>query len=202
MPFDPHGTRQRIFDAAVDEFSAHGSAGARVDRIAERAQANKESIYRYYGTKDELLTRVLDEVLDERGEEMLPGTDDLPRYVAESVAHFAAHPEFPRLHTWEGLEGDGTLDPATTERRRAHYERKAADIAAQQREGRVDPALDPRLLMLVLHSLSGYWFTQPQTVELTLGHRPQPDDLEAYEAFLAECVRRIVTPPTPSPAVP
>ena len=202
MAIDPHGTRQRIYDAAVAEFSAHGSAGARVDRIAAGARANKESIYRYYGTKDELLTRVLDGVLDERGDEMLPGTDDLPRYVAQSVAHFTAHPEFPRLHAWEGLEHDGKLDSDTTERRRTYYERKVADIAAQQRAGRIDPSLDPRLLLLVMHSLSGYWFTQPQTVELVLGHRPEPGDLEAYTAFLAECVRRIIAPPTPSPAAP
>jgi AcrR family transcriptional regulator len=58
---DPESTKQRIFEAAVEEFAEHGVAGARVDRIAAKAQANKESIYRYYGTKDELLRRVIDE---------------------------------------------------------------------------------------------------------------------------------------------
>ena len=57
---EPRTTRQRIFEAAVEEFATHGNAGARVDRIADKAQANKEAIYRYFGTKEELLRRVLD----------------------------------------------------------------------------------------------------------------------------------------------
>ena len=80
MASDPEGTRQRIFDAAVEEFAAHGNAGARVDRIAEKARANKESIYRYFGTKDELLQRVLDRFLDERGEQFLPQSRDMDDY--------------------------------------------------------------------------------------------------------------------------
>jgi AcrR family transcriptional regulator len=51
----PDRTKRRIFEAAVEEFAEYGSAGARVDRIAAKARANKESIYRYFGTKEELL---------------------------------------------------------------------------------------------------------------------------------------------------
>ena len=42
-----------------------------------RPRANKESIYRYFGTKDELLRRVLDRFLDERGEQLLPQSQDI-----------------------------------------------------------------------------------------------------------------------------
>ena len=36
------------------EFSAYGIAGARVDRIASAAKANKQAIYAYFGSKDAL----------------------------------------------------------------------------------------------------------------------------------------------------
>ncbi|MCU1609211.1 MAG: TetR family transcriptional regulator, partial [Pseudonocardiales bacterium] len=39
--------RARLLDAAFAEFAQHGLAGARVDRIAEAAQANKGLIYVY-----------------------------------------------------------------------------------------------------------------------------------------------------------
>ena len=41
---DPERTRARILDAARDEFAAHGLGGARVDRIATNAGANKRML--------------------------------------------------------------------------------------------------------------------------------------------------------------
>ncbi len=55
---DADATRARILEAAAGEFGALGIAGARVDRIAEDADANKAMIYRYFGTKDELFDAV------------------------------------------------------------------------------------------------------------------------------------------------
>src|SRR5882724_5592721 len=39
---DPEGMRLRILEAAKQEFATHGLAGARVDRIAAKAGANKK----------------------------------------------------------------------------------------------------------------------------------------------------------------
>ena len=46
---DPAGMRLRILEAAKQEFAAHGLAGARVDRIAEKAGANKRMLYYHVG---------------------------------------------------------------------------------------------------------------------------------------------------------
>ena len=43
--------RQRILESAVEEFAEHGLSGARGDRIAGRAGANKQLIYYYFGDK-------------------------------------------------------------------------------------------------------------------------------------------------------
>jgi AcrR family transcriptional regulator len=42
---DSAATKERLLAAATDEFAAHGIAGARVDRIAAAARANKQLIY-------------------------------------------------------------------------------------------------------------------------------------------------------------
>ncbi|MFD6108194.1 TetR/AcrR family transcriptional regulator, partial [Nocardia salmonicida] len=47
-------TKARILQAATDEFATYGIAGARVDRIAKTAGANKNLIYIYFGGKDQL----------------------------------------------------------------------------------------------------------------------------------------------------
>ena len=44
-------SRDRILRAGAEEFAAHGMKGARVDRIAAAARANKERIYHYFGNK-------------------------------------------------------------------------------------------------------------------------------------------------------
>ena len=193
---DPEGTRQRIFDAAVEEFAVHGNAGARVDRIAEKARANKESIYRYFGTKDELLRRVLDRFLDERGEQLLPQSRDMDDYAAALFRYFIAHPEFLRLSLWEGLEFGATPDDSTIEHRRRHYQDKLASIAEQQQAGSIDPDLDPRHLLVVILGVANYWHVLPQLVRIIFGAEPDPATLERHEQFVAEAVRRIVAPPS------
>jgi len=56
--------RLRILEAAKQEFSAHGLAGARVDRIAVKAGANKRMLYYHVGNKDELYLAVLEGAYD------------------------------------------------------------------------------------------------------------------------------------------
>ena len=52
--------RLRILEAAKQEFAAHGLAGARVDRIAANAGANKRMLYYHVGKKDDLYLAVLE----------------------------------------------------------------------------------------------------------------------------------------------
>lgn len=195
MPLDPESTRRRIFDAAVEEFAAYGGAGARVDRIAKNAHANKESIYRYYGTKDELLHRVLDKYLDEYGAVLIPKAMEPDEYVTGLFRHQSVHSELVRLLQWEALEFGADLDPGTVENRENHYAEKIASIAELQDTEEIDPEFDPRHLLLVLLSLAHYWHALPQVVRMIMGREPNAEDLAHHEAVLAECVRRIVAPP-------
>lgn len=84
---DPAGTRRRLLAAAAAEFARAGFAGARVDRIAKAAAANKRMLYHYFGDKRSLLAAVMDaEVLE-----------TLPRDQAD------------RLRLWAVLESPGTV---------------------------------------------------------------------------------------------
>ena len=46
---DPEGTRRRILQAAIQQFSTFGLSGARVDVIATAADTNERMLY-YYST--------------------------------------------------------------------------------------------------------------------------------------------------------
>src|SRR5438034_10055952 len=67
---DPEGTKRKILAAALQEFSAKGIDGARVDAIAARARVNKQLLYYYFDSKDGLFRAVLRERLAERAPEV------------------------------------------------------------------------------------------------------------------------------------
>jgi TetR/AcrR family transcriptional regulator len=52
--------RDRILDAALTEFSAHGLAGARTERIASAAGVNKALLYYYFESKEKLYLAALE----------------------------------------------------------------------------------------------------------------------------------------------
>lgn len=194
MGYDPEATRARILKAAVEEFAAYGSAGARVDRIAAKAEANKESIYRYYGSKKDLLARVLDEYLRVRGDETGPDPEDPVAYPADLLEAHAANPALPRLLAWEGLEGAGAIDEQSVRERQVHYDRKLSVMKEAQKAGAIDPDLDPRHLLLAFLGMANWLFVNPQTVRMVFGRPVDDAMIEAHAEFLLECARRIAEP--------
>ena len=107
---DPAKNRERILGAALAEFSRHGLGGARVDRIAARARANKRMLYYYFGSKDDLFLAVLEASYAQiRNAERSLHLDHLePRAALERLVGFTwdyliAHPEFMTLLNSENL---------------------------------------------------------------------------------------------------
>jgi AcrR family transcriptional regulator len=109
---DAERTRAAILAAAIEEFAAHGLGGARVDRIAERARANKRMLYYYFGAKEALYLAALEAAYEGiRGEERtldlahLPPEQGVRELVAFTWRYFLAHPEFMSLLNTENLHG-------------------------------------------------------------------------------------------------
>jgi len=104
MSYDSAATRARLLDAAYGEFVERGLAGARVDRIAAAASANKQAIYAYFGSKDALFDAVLDSRLQVLAD-LVPFTPrDLPGYAATLFDQLDADPGLVRLTQWKALE--------------------------------------------------------------------------------------------------
>ena len=109
-PRDPERTRQRILDAATGEFARYGLGGARVDRIAARAGANKRMLYYYFGDKERLFLAALEERYAhirnaERALELehVAPVEALRRLIDFTWQYFIDHPEFMTLLNSENL---------------------------------------------------------------------------------------------------
>jgi TetR/AcrR family transcriptional regulator of autoinduction and epiphytic fitness len=70
--------RGQILDAAVAEFQERGFAGASMDRIAERANVSKRTVYNHFDSKEALFRAILD-VMAEQAEAALEITYDPSR---------------------------------------------------------------------------------------------------------------------------
>jgi AcrR family transcriptional regulator len=107
---DPERTKARILAAATAEFARYGLGGARVDRIAARAGANKRMLYYYFRDKDNLFLaalearyahiRAAERALDL---EHLEPREALRRLVDFTWSYFLDHPEFLTLLNSENL---------------------------------------------------------------------------------------------------
>jgi AcrR family transcriptional regulator len=155
MPRDPEETKRRIFDAAKVEFAEHGIAGARIDRIAAAAKANKQLIYAYFGNKRVLFELVASHNVARFVDEVPFDPADLPGYAAGTFDFYTAHPEVAKIGAWHALE------PGETEHRVPAIEdvirRRTRAVARAQTEGIVDSCLPAAELLALISVIASAW---------------------------------------------
>jgi AcrR family transcriptional regulator len=148
MARDSAATKARILKAATAEFSERGLAGARVDRLAASAGANKQLIYAYFGSKEGLFDATLEAHLETLLDGVPFDASDLPGYARRLFDFNLAHPDLGRLARWHALERPGTLMQLPVAA--ASIQRKIGLLAAEQAAGRIDDTLSPMQLLVML----------------------------------------------------
>lgn len=164
MPRDPDRTRAKILAAAVTEFAARGYAGARIDRIASRAGANKRMIYHHFGGKQAVFQAAL----------------------AEQLTMGSTTENLVRLWMHEALErGDADI-VSLAERRKLAADRIEATCKAQERD-ELPANLDPTLLTVARLALDVFPLAFPQLVHVYLGNRATSNEFrKAWSGFLQD----------------
>ncbi|MFD4764228.1 TetR/AcrR family transcriptional regulator [Streptomyces sp. NPDC058439] len=187
------GTRDRLLAAGREEFAAHGMAGARVNRIAERADVSKERIYGYFGSKENLFAAVVSEALNEHAVLLGPPSGDLADFVGRIYDLHQRNPQLLRLMMWEALQYDGDCLPA--ERQRSiRYQEMVETLAAALGTKPDDRAAGTLLALIGIAVLPSAF---PQITRLILGSTAdEHTDLRQHLVGLAR--RMTATPPLPS----
>jgi AcrR family transcriptional regulator len=194
---DPERTQARILAAALNEFSAKGYAGARVDAIARQAGINKRMLYHYFSDKEGLFRAVLRRKIAERqawGEvtaqdaaESLPFWFDLACRDVDWI----------RLLQWEALQGP-TKPVIDEPERRAAAGRAVERIRRRQALGHLSSQFDPRHLFLAMAGLTTYPVAFPQITRLITGRSAaDPQFQRERRAFLRQFAAAIRPAPAP-----
>lgn len=152
MPPDATETKRRLREAAVAEFAAHGLAGARIDRIAESAAANKRSIYMHFGSKEELFDKVVGDTFLELAASIPFTEDHLIGYAGDLFDRLEKWPHIRRLYLWAGLEREQSFEPEV-----AGYRARVVAIAAAQKAGKVRADIPPAELMAMVIGVVISW---------------------------------------------
>jgi len=107
---DPEGTKANIIEVATREFAEYGLSGARIDEIAAKTKSSKRMIYYYFGDKEGLYLKVLEEAYSRvRATEATLDLQDLPpREALKKLAgftfdHHNSHEAFIRLVMIENI---------------------------------------------------------------------------------------------------
>nr|WP_055503974.1 TetR family transcriptional regulator [Nonomuraea pusilla] len=181
-------TRAALLEAAREEFASYGVAGARVDRIAERAGVNKERIYGHFGSKEKLFDAVIAEALDDLTARIaLPGTDPVD-YVARLTDYYRTHPDLVRLLMWEALNYRGQDLLPGQEDRVGRCARKNASLAGGM--GRA-PSAETGRLLFTLTGLALFPSMMTQLARIMLGDAADDHDAmrEQVSAFVAAALK-------------
>jgi AcrR family transcriptional regulator len=175
---DPEGMRLRILEAAKEEFAAHGLAGARVDRIAAKAGANKRMLYYHVGKKDELYLTVLEGAyekirVEERGLDLehLDPPDAIERLIQFTWNYFLRNPEFLALLNTENLARARHLKRSTKVKsmHSPFVEMIRTVVRRGVQSGDFVVAVDPVQLYISIAALCFFYLSNSATLSVIFG---------------------------------
>src|SRR5690349_16979093 len=159
-PRNAAATKALLLRAATAEFAEFGLAGARIDRIAERAGANKRLLYVYFGDKNALFNAVVEDQTTSVMEAVPMGDGDLCAFAAARYDYVLANPEAGRIAAWRSFE---QTEPTPGEL--AGFRERVDAVAAAQREGRARADIPAADLFAMVLRITESWLSAPAALK-------------------------------------
>lgn len=203
---DPAGVRANIIAVAMAEFARNGLSGARMDEIAAKTRSSKRMIYYYFGDKEGLYRRVLEEayrkVRDGEQEldlDHLPPVEALRRLVEFTFDHHSQHPDFIRIVMIENVHHAAYMKQSAAIRDvNAGAIRKLEDICRRGREAGLFRVVEPVELHWHISALSFFNVSNRATFSGIFGDALfSPEGQELLREHVVEMVLRYVLKTAP-----
>ena len=192
-------TRDRLVEAALQEFAAHGFDGATTREIARRAGVALAALPYHFTTKEALWRAAADRIFALLSETFrarfsgLEGVDLTTRLrliLRDFVRFAAAHPELHRFMVQEGMRKSPRLAWLVETHVRPMYDAVRAMVEAAQREG-MAPIGRPEHLHYMLIGAASSAYALSAEFELLTG---EPANQEALVAEHVAALERMFFP--------
>lgn len=158
--------REEILDAATRLFAEYGYANTDTQRLADELHVGKGTLYRYFGSKQELFLAAVDRgmrKLCEHIEACVQSVDDAPERIARVVhsylGFFAEHPELVELLIHERSQFKDRKKPTYFKHREANREQLRNIYRSYISEGQLRDMPVDRILDVLGDLLYGTMFT-------------------------------------------
>ncbi|WP_293752045.1 TetR/AcrR family transcriptional regulator [Limnohabitans sp. Rim8] len=177
---NPEDSRDRILQAARQEFAAHGLGGARVDRISEQAGINKRMLYHYFGNKDDLFGAVLEANYAHKraSEQAMRLENEEPREAIRKLVtltwnYYIDHPEFMNLLNSANLHQARHVQASSTvkEMRNPFIHMIGNILDNGVKAGVFKPGVDPVQLYISIAGLSYFYLSNQHTLSAIFGRK-------------------------------
>jgi TetR/AcrR family transcriptional regulator len=200
-PRRPPGSKRlaneaRILKAAEEVFATSGFSGARTAAIAERAGVPKANLHYYFGTKEALYRRLLENLLEVwlgMGDSIRPEADPaqaFAAYIAAKVEHSRRRPYASKVFANEMLHGAPQLRSYFRHALRRWVAAKAKVIEGWVAAGRMAP-IETRHLFFVIWAMTQTYADFDVQVAAVLGRkRLAARDYQAATAVITRLVLR------------
>ena len=178
-------TRQRILDVAIQEFSAKGYDGARVDDIMRLAKVSKNLIYHYFGSKEKLFIAVLEQAYQGmHGHHMTwpldvsSPVDGIRKLVRSTFKYWRDSPEFIGLLNSENFHKGKHLRKSKLTK--AGYGGLIGNIASLLEQGAklgdFRSGVDPVELYISISALAYHYLSNRYTLSYLLDRKLSTED--------------------------
>lgn len=200
--------RKRILEAATAEFARHGLGGARIDRIAAAAGANKRMIYYHVGKKEPLYLAVLERTYEhirvaerELNLEELGAGAAIAKLLTFTWQYFIDNPEFLALLNEENQHRARHLRHSRKVKQlHSPFVALIADILRRgQASGELRKGIDPVQLYISIAALSYFYQSNSATLSTIFGRDLLSEEAKAERlAHMTDLVLAALRPATPA----
>lgn len=159
----PEEKREKIFNAAVDEFAEYGLENASTNRIVKNSGIAKGSFYQYFEDKQDVFLHMID-VIEQKEMEFFkdkhPPSNNMDtfqyfRWLIKSGMEFGfAHPRLVQA-AWRVLLGEGLIYGENFAVYREKSRQGLTELIKQAMARReVDPSVDVELAVMIMETWS------------------------------------------------
>ncbi len=191
-------SQQQILAAAEVEFADKGLAGARVDAIAEESGVNKQMIYYYYGSKEDLYLAVLERAYaamrkseSELNLAGLPPLDAVRKLVEFKFDYYVKNPAMIRLLAGENMQNAKFLKKSLRlrEMQISLIDVLQSVLSAGEKQKVFRSGIDPVQLYFSIASLSYFYFANAPTLSTAFGRNlAKPEEQKARVAHAVDLI--------------
>jgi AcrR family transcriptional regulator len=193
----PEEKREKIFNAAVDEFAEYGLENASTNRIVKNSGIAKGSFYQYFEDKQDVFMHMID-VIEHKEMEFFkdrhPPSNNMDtfqyfRWLIKSGMEFGfAHPRLIQA-AWRVLLGEGLIYGENFAVYREKSRQGLTELIKQaMARGEVDPSVDVELAVMIMETWSNtitmYFLSEGAKQEDMLEWMRSPQTQERIDKLL------------------